>query len=147
MHLQKQTNHWTMKYFVALAFLPFFTSQNSVLKSVGPPVFFLQDLTDGKCLAGGTFKRCAVDTLWFVGGKPGSYQIFHRPEEGEVAEQCLDKEFCHLEESPLQQGNCAHCGANRWNILGDADTGHCICLLCECGSDSFRCRLRVDRRF
>jgi hypothetical protein len=28
------------------------------------PSFFLQDPTDGSCLAGGEFKRCAIDTLW-----------------------------------------------------------------------------------
>ena len=48
-------------------------------KSTGPPAFFLQDPNDGLCLAGGIYKRCAIDTLWYVTGKPGSYQVHHRP--------------------------------------------------------------------
>ena len=33
-----------------------------VAKSTGPPAFFLQDPTDGLCLSGTEFKRCAIDT-------------------------------------------------------------------------------------
>jgi hypothetical protein len=62
-----------------------------VAKSTGKPSFFLQDPTDGSCLAGGEFKRCAIDTLWFVQGKPGHYQIHHRPVEETDEELCLDK--------------------------------------------------------
>ena len=32
-----------------------------VAKSTGPPAFFLQDPTDGLCLSGTEFKRCAID--------------------------------------------------------------------------------------
>ena len=49
-----------------------------VAKSTGPPAFFLQDPTDGLCLSGTEFKRCAIDTLWYVTGKPGSYLLHHR---------------------------------------------------------------------
>ena len=31
-----------------------------VAKSTGPPAFFLQDPTDGLCLSGTEFKRCAI---------------------------------------------------------------------------------------
>jgi len=37
--------------------------------------FFIQDPTDGLCLSGGTFKRCAVDTLWKVEGEPGRQSV------------------------------------------------------------------------
>lgn len=37
--------------------------------------FFIQDPTDGLCLSGGTFKRCAVDTLWKVEGEPGRHSV------------------------------------------------------------------------
>lgn len=37
--------------------------------------FFIQDPTDGLCLSGGTFKRCAVDTLWKVEGEPGRHLV------------------------------------------------------------------------
>lgn len=40
--------------------------------------------TSGQCLEGGTFKRCGVDTLWYVTGTNTQYQLHHRPlEEGE----------------------------------------------------------------
>jgi len=54
-------------------------STGTVSKSSGPPAFFLQDPNDGLCLAGGIYKRCAIDTLWYVTGKPGAYQVHHRP--------------------------------------------------------------------
>jgi hypothetical protein len=36
-----------------------------------PPPFFLQDPTDSLCLAGEEFKRCSIDTLFYVVGSPG----------------------------------------------------------------------------
>ena len=36
-----------------------------------PPPFFLQDSTDSLCLAGEEFKRCSIDTLFYVVGAPG----------------------------------------------------------------------------
>lgn len=42
------------------------------------------DCLPGKCLAGGTFRRCGVDTLWYVTGTNTRYQLHHRPlEDGE----------------------------------------------------------------
>lgn len=112
--------------FLALWFLVgnfFALAQKQVSKSVGPPAFFLQDSADGLCLAGSKFKRCAVDTLWFVEGKPGNYQIHHRVVDELDDESCLDRVQCHLDESEVQLSNCNHCGAKKWNILGDASTG------------------------
>ena len=55
-------------------------SASSMLKSEGPPVFFLKDATDDSCLAGQSFKRCGLDTLWYVSGKKaGAYQLHRRP--------------------------------------------------------------------
>lgn len=39
---------------------------SAVVESNRP--FFIQDPTDGLCLGGSTFKRCAVDTLWELQG-------------------------------------------------------------------------------
>ena len=36
-----------------------------------PPAFFLIDSTDQLCLAGEEFKRCSIDTLFYVVGSPG----------------------------------------------------------------------------
>jgi len=36
----------------------------------GPP-FFLIDTTDQLCLAGEEFKRCSINTLWYVQGTAG----------------------------------------------------------------------------
>jgi len=40
-------------------------------KKKTPPPFFLQDPTDSLCLAGEEFKRCSIDTLFYVTGAPG----------------------------------------------------------------------------
>jgi hypothetical protein len=98
----------------------------SVSKSSGHPVFFLQDPSDGKCLSDGSFKRCSIKTLWHIEGKPGMYQIHRRLNDLDVnddEELCLVKEFCHLDDSAVVLGSCGHCGASKWNILGDAHTG------------------------
>ena len=104
-------------------------SQKALSKSTGPPAFFLQDPTDGLCLAGDKYKRCAIDTLWYVSGKPGSYQIHHRLVDEDDLDLCLGKSQCHLDASDVQLGSCSHCGAKKWNILGDAETGLCVFLL------------------
>lgn len=36
-----------------------------------PPAFFVQDPTDSLCLSGEEFKRCSIDTLFYVLGEPG----------------------------------------------------------------------------
>lgn len=99
------------------------SSQSAVSKSTGPPPFFLQDPSDGLCLAGGKYKRCAIDTLWYVTGKPGTYQIHHRVVDENDEESCLDRAQCHLDESDIKLANCNHCGAKKWNILGDSNSG------------------------
>jgi hypothetical protein len=52
----------------------------------GPPPFFLQDPSDSLCLAEEEFKRCSIDTLFYVVGDPGSYQIHRRSLDGTVDE-------------------------------------------------------------
>lgn len=51
--------------------------------------FFIQDPTDGLCLRGGTFKRCAVDTLWKVEGEPGRHSVRRLAvlDDGEILQQ------------------------------------------------------------
>lgn len=38
-----------------------------------PPPFFLQDPSDNLCLSGEEFKRCSIETLWYVVGSPGTF--------------------------------------------------------------------------
>lgn len=63
----------------------------SITKTSGPPSFFIRDKADGLCLAGEVFRRCGIDTLWFVTGKPGFYQIHHRLVDDTDLDSCLDK--------------------------------------------------------
>ncbi len=46
-------------------------TKTGVTKAQGPPPFFLQDPTDSLCLGGNEFKRCSIDTLFYVVGQPG----------------------------------------------------------------------------
>lgn len=101
-------------------------SSTGVAKSTGPPAFFLQDPNDGLCLSGPEFKRCGIDTLWYVTGRPGSYQVHHRKVEETDDELCLDKINCAFAESATRLGSCKHCGAKKWNILGDQDSGYVL---------------------
>lgn len=107
-----------------LKFLELCSGDKSVSKTVGPPTFFLQDPTDGLCLSGAKYKRCTIDTLWYVTGKPGSYQVHHRLVDENDEDLCLDRAQCHSDESEVKLANCNHCGAKKWNILGDAQTGY-----------------------
>jgi hypothetical protein len=83
------------------------------------PHFFLID-PDGLCLGGSTYTRCSIDTLWYVQGKPGTYQLHHVNELND--DICLLKEKCNSDHSFLQLGSCNHCGSKKWNILGDTNT-------------------------
>lgn len=99
------------------------TSASRAVTTVnGPPSFFIRD-QDGQCLAGTTFKRCGIDTLWFVQGQAGSYQLHRRLVDEIDLEECLGKTHCHLDESSVRLSNCNHCGAQKWNILGDENEG------------------------
>jgi hypothetical protein len=121
-------------FFLVLTFFVNLVScqATAVSKSAGPPLFFLQDPSDGLCLAGSTYKRCGVDTLWYVTGKPGTYQIHHKVlEDASIFDDadedtCLNRVQCHLEASELALGSCNHCGAKKWNIRGEAQTGSIV---------------------
>lgn len=99
-----------------------------------PPPFFLQDPNDSLCLGGEDFKRCSIDTLFYVVGSPGKYQIHKRTEDGKIDNEddgmCISKKSCKegdatkLMEAKLAK--CSHCGAKNWNILGDAETGYVL---------------------
>ena len=102
------------------------TQSQKLAKSTGPPSFFLQDTNDGLCLAGDRYKRCGLDTLWYVTGKPGSYQIHKRPLGDDDEDVCLSRDQCHMDTSDVKLNNCNHCGAKKWNILGDADSGYVL---------------------
>lgn len=105
-------------------------------KATGPPPFFLQDPTDSMCLGGEDFRRCSIDTLFFVVGKPGEYQIHKRPADDatDITEDddgiCLGKKSCSEKDALKIQDakltKCTHCGAKNWNILGDSDTGYVL---------------------
>ncbi len=51
-------------------------TKTGVTKAQGPPPFFLQDPSDSLCLGGNEFKRCSIDTLFFVVGQPGKLNLF-----------------------------------------------------------------------
>lgn len=108
---------------------------SGVAKAQGPPPFFLQDPADGLCLAGEEFKRCSVDTLFYVIGSPGSYSIVKRPHgEDDAADSsnkmCVAKPSCAEKDAfkvqDVKIAPCTHCGAKSWNILGDSDTGYVL---------------------
>ena len=95
-----------------------------------PPAFLLQDARgDGLCLAGAAFGRCGLDTLWYVTGAPGAYEIHARPADGAPGgddDRCLGRASCDLPRSALRVAACRHCGARRWNVLGDAEAGYVL---------------------
>lgn len=94
-----------------------------------PPPFFLQDPSDSLCLAGELFQRCGLDTLFYVEGSPGKYNIHKRPIDAkDNDETCLVKKSCKETDfvDTLKLGKCSHCGAHNWNILGDADSGYVL---------------------
>ncbi|CAM9321837.1 unnamed protein product [Chrysoparadoxa australica] len=105
--------------------------------------FFLQDMTDGLCLSGDVFKRCAIDTIWYISGaQGGSYMVHHKPIEEEAVEEeghtlCLERKSCDaVDGSGLRQGSCEACGAGGWSMIaGDTESGyvmssndHTMCL-------------------
>ncbi|KAL7539128.1 hypothetical protein ACHAXR_009053 [Thalassiosira sp. AJA248-18] len=126
---------------------------DGVAKAQGPPPFFLQDSTDSLCLAGEDFRRCSIDTLFFVVGSPGSYQIHKRPiEETDVDPDgtCLSKKNCDKIDASaaasttttttdVKLAKCTHCGAKAWNIHGDSNTGY---VLTESSSGIQQCVIR-----
>jgi len=127
-------------------------SAGGVTKAQGPPPFFLQDSTDSLCLGGEEFKRCSIDTLFFVVGSPGSYQIHKRPQEETDADPdgtCFSKKTCDKIDPDKKDGDvavvdvklakCTHCGAKAWNIHGDSNTGY---VLTESSSGVQQCLIR-----
>lgn len=60
-----------------LASLLLFLAWASEEESKSPPAFFLIDGSDQLCLAGEAFKRCSIDSLFYVVGSPGESLAFH----------------------------------------------------------------------
>ena len=98
-------------------------TDKSISKTTGPPSFFIRDKDDGLCLAGSQFKRCGIDTLWFVQGKSGDFQLHRRQRDEIDTDDCLGKHYCHLDISDIRLSDCNHCGAKKWNVLGDDEEG------------------------
>mmetsp|Transcript_16232 Transcript_16232/g.35080 ORF Transcript_16232/g.35080 Transcript_16232/m.35080 type:complete len:935 (-) Transcript_16232:2103-4907(-) len=126
------------------------TSEGGVAKAQGPPPFFLQDSTDSLCLAGEDFRRCSIDTLFYVVGSPGSYQIHKRPQDETDVDPdgtCLSKKNCDTIDPTknndkgvdVKLAKCTHCGAKSWNIHGDSTTGY---VLTESSSGVQQCIIR-----
>ncbi|CAM9927859.1 unnamed protein product, partial [Phaeothamnion confervicola] len=82
---------------------------------------FLQDTTDGLCLGSGSgevsFRRCAIDTLWYSKGSPNSLCFHHFPVaiDNEVDGQCLDRK-AKSGGGPMRLGSCEHCSAAGWSV-------------------------------
>ena len=127
------------------------SSTSGVAKAQGPPPFFLQDSSDSLCLSGEDFRRCSIDTLFFVVGSPGSYQIHKRPvDETDVDPDgtCLSKKSCDKLDATKKDSTfvvdaklakCTHCGSKSWNIHGDSKTGY---VLTESSSGVQLCLIR-----
>jgi len=127
------------------------SSTSGVAKAQGPPPFFLQDSSDSLCLAGEDFRRCSIDTLFFVVGSPGSYQIHRRPQDETDVDPdgtCLSKKHCDKADSghkdkdaavDVKLAKCTHCGAKAWNIHGDSKAGY---VLTETSSGTQLCLVR-----
>lgn len=121
---------------------------DGVTKAQGPPPFFLQDSTDSLCLHGESFKRCSIDTLFFVVGSPGSYQIHKRQADGQEDPDgtCISKKNCDqvtdaskVAAQDVKLAKCTHCGAKAWNIHGDSTTGY---VLTDSSSGVQQCLVR-----
>jgi ankyrin repeat protein len=138
---------------------------DGVAKAQGPPPFFLQDSSDSLCFAGEDFRRCSVDTLFFVVGSPGSYRIHKRPQDGADVDPdgtCVSKRSCDRIDPAaaaaaggdaadaaasaaavdVKLAKCTHCGAKSWNIHGDSSTGY---VLTESSSGAQLCLVRSPR--
>ena len=70
----KGRSAWTLFSLLTFVSAAEDTKKSGVTKAQGPPPFFLQDPSDSLCLAGGEFKRCSIDSLFFVVGTPGELQ-------------------------------------------------------------------------
>ena len=112
-----------------------------VAKAQGPPPFFLQDSSDSLCFAGEDFRRCSVDTLFFVVSSPGSYRIHKRPQDNVDVDPdgtCVSKKSCDkIDPATVVRGDasgdasaaaaaattdvklakCTHCGAKAWKSM------------------------------
>jgi hypothetical protein len=60
---------WTLATLLCALVSPSYAEK----EATAPPPFFVQDPTDSLCLAGEEFKRCSIDTLFYVVGSPGTY--------------------------------------------------------------------------
>mmetsp|Transcript_21278 Transcript_21278/g.31554 ORF Transcript_21278/g.31554 Transcript_21278/m.31554 type:complete len:881 (+) Transcript_21278:97-2739(+) len=137
-----------MKLFFAVScLLASFSAAADTTTKKSPPPFFLQDPKDSLCLVGETFARCSIDTLFYVVGKPGHYQIHKRPlDEAAASEEddglCLSKKNCNDSAQDSKILSCSHCGSKEWNILGDSEQGY---VLME-GNDKKLCLSREGEK-
>ena len=64
--------------------------------------------------------------LRYITGKPGAYLLHHRKTDEVEDKECLDRVSCTLPEADLRLGNCEHCGAQQWSILGNQEKGYAL---------------------
>ncbi|KAH8047772.1 protein-arginine omega-N asymmetric methyltransferase [Aureococcus anophagefferens] len=94
--------------------------ETRLAKASGPPSFFLQDAAaDGLCLGDGAFKRCGIDTLWYVTGSAGAYSIHKRKVDDVDEDLCLDRASCDLPEAARRCRRSSAPGADP--AAGDKD--------------------------
>jgi len=79
-------------------------------------------------ISGAGFKRCSIDTVFYVEGSPGEYKLHKRiPTNSEEDEKCLAKAKCDAnDDDALIMAPCTHCGTKKFNIVGDANQGYVV---------------------
>lgn len=85
-------------------------------------------------MGGEEYRRCSIDTLFFVSGSPGTYQIHKRPHDDDAVDDddgtCLGMKSCGEKDAgkvmDAKLVRCSHQCAKSWNILGDAETGYVL---------------------
>lgn len=132
---------------IAIVFLSFYTisiasnSNHRSLRTGNHNLLLLQDAYDGLCINdSGTFERCSIDTLWFLSGKPGNYQLHYKHNHDTSSttastDLCLSSTICSSNNNnksnssnstELQMNPCSYCGTKNWDIVGDSDRGYAI---------------------
>ncbi|KAH8067183.1 hypothetical protein JL720_12445 [Aureococcus anophagefferens] len=110
--------------------------ETRLAKASGPPSFFLQDAAaDGLCLGDGAFKRCGIDTLWYVTGSAGAYSIHKRKVDDVDEDLCLDRASCDLPEPGDADVEPHKDDVTALQVAAQGGHLACVSLLLDAGAD------------